>query len=273
MQQRKITFIGAGNMAHAIITGLISAGYPANYITACSPTATNRDLLVKKYGINGKSDNSDASKHADVIILAVKPQIMETVCQPLKEQVNFANKLVLTIAAGIPVKRYQQYLAPNINLVRVMPNTPSLVGQGVSGLYAMDCVSEDDKTFATELMASVGKVFWLTNEATINDIIAVTGSAPAYFFLFMESMQQEAERLGFDSKTARELVLYTAQGSAALSASKSDLSFATLREQVTSKGGTTAKALEQFYQANLPQIVTNAMRAAIRRAEEMEKQF
>ena len=91
MQQRKITFIGAGNMAHAIITGLISAGYPANYITACSPTATNRDLLVKKYGINGKSDNSDASKHADVIILAVKPQIMETVCQPLKEQVNFAN--------------------------------------------------------------------------------------------------------------------------------------------------------------------------------------
>lgn len=273
MQQRKITFIGAGSMAHAIITGLISAGYPANYITACSPTATNRDLLVKKYGINGKSDNSDASKHADVIILAVKPQIMETVCQPLKEQVNFANKLVLTIAAGIPVKRYQQYLAPNINLVRVMPNTPSLVGQGVSGLYAMDCVSEDDKTFATELMASVGKVFWLTNEATINDIIAVTGSAPAYFFLFMESMQQEAERLGFDSKTARELVLYTAQGSAALAASKSDLSFATLREQVTSKGGTTAKALEQFYQANLPQIVTNAMRAAIRRAEEMEKQF
>lgn len=273
MQQRKITFIGAGNMAHAIIAGLISAGYPENYITACSPTATNRELLVKKYGINGKSDNSEASKQADVIILAVKPQMMETVCQPLKEQVNFANKLVLTIAAGIPAKRYQQYLAPNINLVRVMPNTPSLVGQGVSGLYAMDCVSEDDKTFATELMASVGKVFWLNNQAAINDIIAVTGSAPAYFFLFMESMQQEAERLGFDSKTAKELVLYTAQGSIALAASKSDLSFATLREQVTSKGGTTAKALEQFYQANLPQIVTNAMRAAICRAEEMEKQY
>ncbi|MFS1539728.1 MAG: pyrroline-5-carboxylate reductase [Candidatus Phlomobacter fragariae] len=274
MQQRKITFIGAGNMAHAIIAGLISAGYPANHITACSPTATNRDLLVKKYGIHGKSDNSDASKHADIIILAVKPQIMETVCKPLKEKVNFTSKLVLSIAAGIPVKRYQQYLAPNINLVRIMPNTPSLVGQGVSGLYAMDSVSEDDKTFATELMANVGKVFWLSNESAINDIIAVTGSAPAYFFLFMESMQQEAERLGFDSKTARELILYTAQGSAALAAaSKSDLSFATLREQVTSKGGTTAKALEQFYQANLPRIVTNAMRAAIRHAEEMEKQF
>lgn len=247
MQQRKITFIGAGNMAHAIIAGLISAGYPGNHITACSPTATNRDQLVKKYAIHGKNDNIDACKHADVIILAVKPQIVKTVCQPLKEQVNFANKLVLTIASGISIKHYQQYLVPNINLVRVMPNTPSLVGQGVSGLYAMDSISEDDKTFATELMEDVGKVFWLTNEAAINDIIAVTGSAPAYFFLFMESMQQEAERLGFDSKTARELVLYTAQGSAALATSKSDLSFATLREQVTSKGGATAKALEHSF--------------------------
>ena len=273
MQQRKITFVGAGNMAHAIIAGLVSGGYPANYITACSPTAKNHDQLVKKYGIHGTSDNCNASNDAEVIILAVKPQIMETICQSLKEQINFANKLILTIAAEIPAKRYQQYLDPNINLVRVMPNTPSLVGQGVSGLYAMDTVSADDKTFATELMANVGKAFWLTSEAIINDIIAISGSVPAYFFLFMESMQQEAERLGFDSKTATELVLYTTQGSAALATSKPELSFATLREQVTSKSGTTAKALEQFYKANLPQVVSNAMQAAIRRAEEMEKQF
>lgn len=166
MQQRKITFVGAGNMAHAIIAGLVSGGYPANYITACSPTAKNHDQLVKKYGIHGTSDNYNASNDAEVIILAVKPQIMETICQSLKEQINFANKLILTIAAGIPAKRYQQYLDPNINLVRVMPNTPSLVGQGVSGLYAMDTVSADDKTFATELMANVGKAFWLTSEAT-----------------------------------------------------------------------------------------------------------
>ncbi|MFP3019485.1 MAG: pyrroline-5-carboxylate reductase [Arsenophonus sp.] len=273
MQQRKITFIGSGNMTNAIIAGLISAGYPANHITASSLTRVNRDKLVKRYGIHGKSDNNDASRNADVIILAVKPQIIQSVCQSLKKEVNFTNKLVLTIAAGIPVKRYQEYLSPNINLVRVMPNTPSLVRQGVIGLYFMDSVSKDDKNFSIKLMESVGKVFCLSKETEINNIIAVTASAPAYFFLIMELIQQEAERLGFDRKIARELVLYTVQGSASLAEKKTDVSFTKLREEITSKGGTTAKALEQFYQANLSQIVTNAMRAAIRRAEEIEKQF
>ncbi|MGP1939396.1 MAG: pyrroline-5-carboxylate reductase [Arsenophonus sp. ET-DL9-MAG3] len=273
MQRQKITFIGAGNMSHAIIAGLILAGYSPNDITVSSPTEKNRDKLVKKYGIHGKSDNIDASKYADVIILAVKAQIMKTVCQSLKKQVNFENKLILTIAAGISIKNYQQYLVPNINLVRVIPNISSLVGQGVSGLYFMDSISKNDIIFSIKLMASVGKVFLLTEEAAINDIIGISSSSPAYLFLFMESMQQEAERLGFDSKTARELVLYTIKGSSALAESKSDVSFKILRKQVTSKGGTTVKALEQFYQANLPQVITNGMRAATCYANEMEKQF
>ncbi|AOM40971.1 pyrroline-5-carboxylate reductase [Xenorhabdus hominickii] len=273
MENRKITFIGAGNMAHAIIAGLIRQGYPAELITVCSPSTTRRDVLAKEYGINSQSNNIRYAQEADVIVLAVKPQMMAEVCDPLRSQVGFNQKLVLSIAAGIPVARFYTLLQDNLNLIRIMPNTPSLIGQGISGLFAPEQVEQSDREFAASLMSSVGKVCWVKNENGINDIIAVAGSAPAYFFLFMESMQQEAERLGFDSETARELVLQTAMGSAKLAETQKDLPFAILREQVTSKGGTTAEALRIFYEGHLPEIVSRAMQGAIRRAQEMEKLF
>ncbi|MBS9433670.1 pyrroline-5-carboxylate reductase [Photorhabdus hainanensis] len=273
MEERKITFIGAGNMAHAIIAGLVKGGYPAELINVCAPSHTRRDALAKEYGVNSGSDNIRYAQEADVVVLAVKPQVIADVCQPLQEKVDFSNKLVLSIASGISVARFDALLQDKLNIVRIMPNTPALIGQGLSGLFASEHVSQSDRDFTQALMNSVGKTYWVKDESGINDIIAVASSAPAYFFLFMESMQQEAERLGFDSQTAREIVLQTAIGSAALAASNVDLPFATLREQVTSKGGTTAEALRIFYEGRLPETVSNAMQAVIRRAQEMEKQF
>lgn len=272
MEHRNIAFIGAGNMAHAIIAGLVSGGYPAKQITVSSPSAIRRDPLKQQFGIHSTDNNIKAVQDADVIVLAVKPQMMAEVCQPL-QSLDFSKKLVLTIAAGIPAARYNDYLATHLHLIRIMPNTPALVGKGLSGMFAQSTVSAQDKQFADELMKSVGSTVWVEQESAINDIIAVAGSAPAYFFLFMESMQKEAERLGFSPQVARAIVQQAASGSTALAEKQSTLAFSTLREQVTSKGGTTAAALTQFYEGKLPENVASAMQAAIKRAQEMEKQF
>jgi pyrroline-5-carboxylate reductase len=164
-------------------------------------------------------------------------------------------------------------LATELNLVRVMPNTPSLIGKGMSGMFATTTVSKADKVFAENLMRAVGEVCWVEQESGINGIIAAAGSAPAYFFLFMEAMQAEAIRQGFDPQTARLLVQQSAAGAAEMVVANPDTELATLREQVTSKGGTTAEALRTFNEHQLSDTVAKAMRAAISRAEEMEKLF
>ena len=272
MEHRNIAFIGAGNMAHAIIAGLVNGGYPAKNITVSSPSEVRREPLEKEFAIQSTCDNISAVENADVIVLAVKPQMMAEVCKPL-QHIDFSQKLVLTIAAGIPASRYNDYLATSLRLIRIMPNTPALVGKGLSGMFAQNTITPEDKQFADALMKSVGTTVWVEQESAINDIIAVAGSAPAYFFLFMESMQQEAERLGFSADVARAIVQQAASGSTALAEKQNSLPFSTLREQVTSKGGTTAAALAQFYAGKLPENVALAKQAAIKRAQEMEKQF
>jgi pyrroline-5-carboxylate reductase len=199
--------------------------------------------------------------------------MMAQVCLPLQEQVDFSGKLVLSIAAGILVSRFYQMLGEGLNIVRIMPNTPSLVGKGMSGLYAPEQVSQQDRDYTSDLMSSVGKVCWVDDENGINGVIAAAGSAPAYFFLFMDAMQQEAERMGFSSQAARDLVQQAAIGAAALAAANPEISLTTLREQVTSKGGTTAEALRVFNEQRLPETVAKAMQAAVSRAQEMEKSF
>ncbi|MDC6109376.1 pyrroline-5-carboxylate reductase [Serratia rubidaea] len=273
MQHRKITFIGAGNMARAIIAGLVSGGYPANLISVCAPSPNNRDALAADYGIISSADNAACAQEADVVVLAVKPQLMADVCQVLQGQVSFDGKLVLSIAAGVQVERFYQLLGQSLNIVRIMPNTPSLVGKGMSGLYAPPQVSQQDRDFTGALMGSVGKVCWVDDENGINGVIAAAGSAPAYFFLFMESMQQAAEQMGFSRQQARELVQQAASGAAALVEANPETSLSTLREQVTSKGGTTAEALRVFNEQHLPATVAQAMQAAVSRAQEMEKSF
>lgn len=273
MQQRKITFIGAGNMAQAIISGLVAHGYPASLITVCAPSATHRDTLAERFGLHSSADNLRGAREADVVVLAVKPQLMAEVCEALRQGVDFSGKLVLSIAAGVNVSRFYALLGDNLSIVRIMPNTPSLVGQGMSGLFAPPQVNQADRDFSAELMGAVGKVCWVETESGINGVIAAAGSAPAYFFLMMEAMQRQAQALGFDEATARTLVLQAATGAAALASDAGETPFATLRQNVTSKGGTTAAALQVFEQQQLTRTVADAMQAAVMRAEEMEKSF
>lgn len=272
MEQRKIAFIGAGNMTRSIIAGLVASGYEPTKITATNPSKEKLIALANEYGVMTTHDNLQAAEQADVIVLAVKPQLMATVVRGFVG-VDFNSKLVVSIAAGISIQRLEEMFATELNLVRVMPNTPSLLGEGMSGLYANEAILSLDKQFATDLMEAVGKVCWVEKESAINDVIAAAGSAPAYFFLFMEAIQQEAMRSGMDEATARLLVQQTAYGAAKMVCCNPDTDLATLRQQVTSKGGTTAEAVRTFEDSGLRDIVSQAMQAAISRAEEMEKQF
>lgn len=272
MEHRNIVFIGAGNMTRSIIAGLISSGYPKGKITATNPSTEKLEHLKTCYGINTSTDNLTATQNADVVVLAVKPQMMASAAEPL-QTVDFSDKLVISIAAGISAQRLNEMFATTLNLVRVMPNTPALVGKGMSGLFAVEHISEQDKIYAGNLLSAVGEVCWVEKESGINSVIAAAGSAPAYFFLFMEAMQTEAINQGFDEETARLLVQQAALGAAEMVVANPETKLSTLREQVTSKGGTTAEALRTFNEHNLQDIVAKAMQAAVSRAEEMESLF
>ena len=184
--------------------------------------------------------------------------------------IDWSEKLILSIAAGINLDRFQQWFQKPIHLIRIMPNTPCLIGQGMSGLFAPAHVSDKDKAYTSALMQAVGEIVWVEKESQINGIIAAAGSAPAYFFYFMEAMQAESIRQGFSPEMAKALVQQAALGAASLVKANPELSLSTLREQVTSKGGTTAKAIETFEQRQVFDTVSAAMQAAVQRAEEME---
>jgi pyrroline-5-carboxylate reductase len=274
MLHKKITFIGAGNMASSIISGLVKDGYPSDAICASTPNATTTDRLVKEFSIKGSQDNVASAKWADVIVLAVKPQIMASVCQNLADAgVDVSDKLVLSVAAGISVRRLQSILGENAPVIRIMPNTPSLLQKGMAGLFASPQVSVESKGYAGQLMQSVGEMIWVEEETMIDAVIAASGSAPAYFFLFMEAMQAKAQQMGFSDEQARQLVQQTALGSAEMVKNNPDISIAKLRENVTSKGGTTAAALNSFNESGLTEIVAQAMQAAADRGAEMESLF
>lgn len=270
MEHKKLAFIGTGNMAYAIIQGLLKSGYPASQIIACNKSNLARRAELQAVGIATNFANKAAVEQAEVIVLAVKPQMMAEVCAEFSD-VDFSQKWVISVAAGISVERLEQLLPSAKNIIRTMPNTPSLIGEGITGLFAKKSVNSTACQFAEELMTAVGKCYWVESEDKINQIIAITGSSPAYFFRFMEAMQQSAMQMGFSEQDARFLVQSVALGAAKLVEKNPQTSLSTLRENVTSKGGTTAKALEVFEQYNLLETVDKAMWAAIHRAEEMEK--
>jgi pyrroline-5-carboxylate reductase len=267
---KKIAFIGAGNMARAIIVGLISSGVAAKNIMVANPSPEKRVQLANEFGVQHTSDNIEAATFADIIVLSVKPHFICDVCEQLSGALDISNKLFISVAAGTTVAQIQQALHCNAALVRVMPNTPSQLGLGMSGMFASKEVNEEQKAESDKLMSAVGKVIWLPTEEKINDVIAVAGSAPAYFFLFMEAMEKQAQTLGFSAEESRMLVQQTALGAAQM-VEHSTAAISTLRENVTSKGGTTFAALEQFRKDGIEEMVTNAMNAAIARAEEMAK--
>jgi len=274
MQHKKITFIGAGNMAGSIISGLVKGGYPAELICASAPSLTNTQKLKDEFSILNSQNNVESAQWADVVVLGVKPQMMAMVCESLvKDGVDFSNKLVISIAAGVSVQRFQSLLGDNTAVIRTMPNTPSLLQKGMTGLFSSPQVLDEDKNFASELLSAVGEVVWVSEESQINAIIAASGSAPAYFFLFMEAIQAKAMEMGFTEQEARLLVQQTAIGSAEMVKENPDLDLMTLRNNVTSKGGATAEAIRTFNELNLPEIVAKSMQAASDRGAEMEKLF
>lgn len=270
---RNIAFIGAGNMTQSIVGGMCKSGYPADKVWVSNPSAGKLEKMKAELGVNTSHDNLEVVNAADAIVLSVKPQLMADVCAHLKENIsNLGDKLIITIAAGIRMPKYKQYLGDDINIVRVMPNTPSLVGQGMSGLVADSSVSEQDKNYVTDAFNGVGDTLWVEDEDQLDILGAVAGSGPAYFFEFMDSLAKGAVELGFDPEKARAMVQQTCLGAAQM-AKESELSLEDLRKQVTSKGGSTAKGVEVYQQRDLHGISADAVKAAVNRNQEMAKLF
>lgn len=270
---RKIAFIGAGNMTKSIISGMVKSGYPSDLIYVSNPSPEKLVTLAQELHINTTQDNAVAAAAADVIVLAVKPQLMADVCAALKAQVPaLTEKLIVTIAAGIRMAKYRQYLGESIRIIRVMPNTPSLVGKGMSGLVADNRADDSERDFITDAFNGVGTTLWVANEDELDILGAVAGSGPAYFFEFMASLQAAASALGFDPDKARQMVQQTAFGAAAM-AIASPLELAELRQQVTSKGGSTAKGIEVYQDADLHEISARAIAAAVKRNQELADLF
>ncbi|WP_386081867.1 pyrroline-5-carboxylate reductase [Vreelandella sp. F11] len=268
----KITFIGAGNMASAIIGGLIDSGVEPSTITATAPNDSELTEIKQRLSINTDTDNSAAVADADVVVLAVKPQIMRGVCEALRDSVQRQQPLMISIAAGLDADTIDQWLGGQNAMVRCMPNTPSLVGYGASGLYANAKVSDAQRDVATQLMEAVGIVEWVEEEALLNAVTAVSGSAPAYFFLMFEAMEEAAVKLGLPAATARRLAIQTALGAATM-AQQSDKDPATLKQNVMSPGGTTERAIHHMEEAQLRTTIADAMQACADRAQAMAKEL
>ena len=264
----KIAFIGAGNMNRAIIVGLVSNGMDPKNIIVSNPSPQKRLALAEEFGIQQTADNLEAARFAPTIVLGVKPHLIQDVCREIKAKLDVSEKCFISIAAGCTMAQIQSALGGEQAVIRTMPNTPSQLGLGVTGIFASDEVTQAQRDIADKLMKAVGIVMWLEQEKQIDDIIAVSGSAPAYFFLFMEIMEKHAQTLGFSAEDSRKLVQQTALGAAQM-VCQNDESIGQLRENVTSKGGATQAALNQFYQGDLSQLVTKAMDAALQRSQEM----
>ena len=270
MQQRTITFIGGGNMAQAIILGLLKQGYPAALLGVSDPSAEKRAYFAA-LGLRTYTDNLSAVAEAEVVLLAAKPQVLAEVCAPFAA-LDFSQKLLISIAAGINTARLAQLIPSVQAIVRVMPNTPALVGEGMAGLFAAPQTAQQDRDFAAELLSAVGDILWLKDEAQMHAVTAASGSSPAYFFLFLEAMQHSLIEQGLNAEEARHLVQQAMFGSAKMVLENPQLDLATLRQNVTSKGGTTAAALAVFEQQQFQQTVQQAMAACIARSQEMESQ-
>jgi pyrroline-5-carboxylate reductase len=267
-----IAFVGAGNMASSIVGGLIESGHPADRISAADPFPVSLERLREIAPVAVFSDNSAAVSGADIIILAVKPQVMGEATDSIVAAVKANRALVISIAAGVTIASMQARLGPEAAIVRCMPNTPALIGCGASGLFANDKTSEKQREFAQLVLSAVGITCWVDAESELDAITALSGSGPAYFFLFIEAMVDAGVALGLDAKTAHTLALQTALGASRM-ALESDVDLQELRRRVTSPGGTTERAIQSFEQDGLRQIVTKAMRTATDRAVEMAREM
>ncbi|MEB2335816.1 MAG: pyrroline-5-carboxylate reductase [Burkholderiales bacterium] len=267
----QIAFIGGGNMAAALVGGLLARGTAPAAIRMVEPLAAQREQLHTRFGVAAfEHAGAAALAGADLVVLAVKPQQMREAVAPLQPLVGDA--LVVSVAAGIRARDLSRWLGGHRRVVRAMPNTPALIGMGVTGLAALPGTGAADRATAERVLGAVGPTVWVDDESLLDAVTAVSGSGPAYVFLFMEAMQQAALGLGLDARQARDLVLNTFAGAAQL-ALRSDEPPAALRERVTSRGGTTAAALAVMEAGDLRGLVGRAIDAAHRRGVEMGDEF
>lgn len=268
MHQRTIAFIGGGNMARSLISGLIADGYGADRIWVSEPAEAKRAELHGHFSIHTTESNAEAAAAANVLVLAVKPQVLKDVAQELAAAVQARKPLVISIAAGIREQDLQRWLGGGVAIVRTMPNTPALVQSGAAALYANAAVSGEERNLAESILRAVGLTVWVEDEALMDAVTALSGSGPAYFFLVMEAMEQAAVHLGLPRETARLLTLQTAFGAAKM-ALESVEDAATLRARVTSPGGTTERAIGVLEQRCIRETFDEALRAAHARSQEL----
>jgi pyrroline-5-carboxylate reductase len=269
----RIAIIGGGQMARALVGGWLARGAPAEHIAIADPAESQRDWLARRFQkIALHAENTTAASLANVWVMAVKPQQLAEVATALAPLAASQHPLVISIAAGISAGDLSRWLGGTASVIRAMPNRPALIGSGVTGLYAGTEVDAKDRDTAERLLEAVGTAVWVGSENDIDLVTAVSGSGPAYFFLLIELLEAAAIAQGLSPEVARKLAVGTAAGASAL-AKASGEEPAVLREQVTSKGGTTAAALEVFQAADLRAIVNRAVAAAAERSREIAAEF
>lgn len=269
MKDTSIAFIGGGNMARSLIGGLIAGGSDPNRLWVAEPNADQREFLRSRFGIHTGADNQDIAAKADVVVLAVKPQILQGVARQLAPAIQARQPLVISVAAGVREPDLRRWLGGGSPaLVRTMPNTPALVGSAASALFANEFVSEQHRQQAESLLRAVGVTVWVDDESELDAVTALSGSGPAYFFLLMEALEQAGVALGLDADTARLLTLQTAFGAAKMALESAE-SPAALRVRVTSPGGTTEQALATLCDGGMEPLVARALAAARHRSREL----
>ncbi len=269
---QRIAFIGGGNMATSLIGGLLARGSDPGQITVADPIAAQRDSLQRRFGVSVEEDGLAAAANAGTIVLAVKPQQMAVVARGLASVVAERRPLVISIAAGIRLEDLARWLGARAALVRAMPNRPALLGAGVTALHANANVTAAAREMAEQIMAACGATVWVETEAQMDVVTAVSGSGPAYFLLLIEALEDAAVELGMDRRTARLLAVETARGAGRMAAELPEAP-ALQRAQVTSKGGTTAAAIEVLESAQVRAIFARAVAAAARRSAELARDF
>lgn len=267
-----IGFIGGGNMARSLIGGLIQDGYSASAIHVCDPDPVQRERLQTQFNIKAEANASAIIGRSECLVLAVKPQLMQTVITEVRALTARNNPLLISIAAGIRVATLEKWLQRRAPIVRCMPNTPALIQTGATALYANPQITDEQGDIAETLLRSVGLTLWLQDESLLDAVTALSGSGPAYIFLVIEAMQAAGIALGLNPEHSRLLSLQTAFGAAKMALEDKE-PVSTLRERVTSKGGTTERALEVFRDGKLPELFLQAMTAACKRSQELADQL
>ncbi len=268
----RIAFIGGGNMARSLIGGLIRAGTFRTALTVGEPGAGLAAALSHDFGVAAGPDNAVAVDGAAAWVLAVKPQVMKAVCEPLRDLAQANKPLVLSIAAGIRTEQIERWLGGDAAVVRCMPNTPALIGAGAIGLYSNARVSAGQHALAERILGAAGATAWIDDEALMDTVTALSGSGPAYFFLLVEALENAAVAQGLPRATARELAKQTCLGAGRMLC-EDGATPAELRQRVTSAGGTTQAALDSFAASGFSAIVARAVAAATTRGREMSEHF